>query len=146
LARVCSQEADEGRLRAAVQQFVERASREPERSYPTWVGTITRRLGENTSLSVDDLAGEVGRHPSWLGTAYKRATGEGVLQTAARFRVELAARLLRETNLAIACIAIEAGFCDQSHMNRAFRRVLGRSPSAVRSDRFRQDRGVWPFA
>jgi AraC family transcriptional regulator len=146
LARVCSQEADEGRLRAAVQQFVERASREPERTYPTWVGTITRRLGENTSVRVDDLAGEVGRHPSWLGTAYKRATGEGVLQTAARFRVELAARLLRETNLAIAYIAIEAGFCDQSHMNRAFRRVLGRSPSAVRSDRFRQDRGVGPFA
>jgi AraC family transcriptional regulator len=135
-------------LRAAVQQFVERVSRKLERTPPSWVGTITRRLNEDTSLRVDDLAAEVGRHPSWLGTAYKRATGEGVLETAARFRVELAARLLRETNLAIACIAIEAGFCDQSHMNRAFRRVLGRSPSAVRSDRrgFRQDRGVWPLA
>ena len=29
----------------------------------------------------------------------------------------------------------EAGFCDQSHMSRVFRRVLGRSPSAVRDDR-----------
>lgn len=67
MARVCSRKADEGRLRAGVQQFVERASREPERTYATWVGTITRRLGENTSLRVDDLAGEVGRHPSWLG-------------------------------------------------------------------------------
>jgi len=143
LVRVCSQEADEARLRAAVQWFVEQATREPEHPFPGWIDTITRRLGEDTSLRVDDLAGEVGRHPSWLGTAYKRATGEGVLQTAARFRVELAARLLRETNLSSACIAVEAGFCDQSHMSRSFRRVLGRSPSAVREDRrdFRQDRG-----
>lgn len=148
LVRVCSEEGDERRLRAAVQQFVEQATREPRHTAPGWVDTITRRLSENTSLRVEDLAAEVGRHPSWLGTAYKRATGEGLLQAAARFRVELAVRMLRETTLSSACIAVEAGFCDQSHMNRTFRRVLGRSPSAVREDRrcFRQDRDSRPAA
>lgn len=146
LVRVCSEEGNEGRLRAAVQQFVERAIREPRHAVPGWVGKITRRLSENSSLRVEDLAADVGRHPSWLGTAYKRATGEGLLQAAARFRVEQAVRMLRETSLSGACIAVEAGFCDQSHMNRTFRRVLGRSPSAVRGDRrhFRQDRGSQP--
>jgi AraC family transcriptional regulator len=134
LVRVCSHETDEKRLRRALQQFVERARCEPERTPPKWVGTITQRLSEDTSLRVDDLAGEAGRHPSWLGTAYKRATGEGLLQTAARLRVEVAARLLRETELPIASIAVDAGFCDQSHMHRAFRRVLGRTPAAVRKD------------
>jgi transcriptional regulator GlxA family with amidase domain len=62
------------------------------------------------------------------------------METAARFRVERAARSLRETNHACAYIAHEAGFCDQSHMNRTFRRSLGRTPSEVRDDRavFRQ--------
>jgi AraC-like DNA-binding protein len=141
LVRVCSQEIEECRLRVAVQRFVERASREPERrTPPSWVGAVAQRLSQDTSLRVHELAGEVGRHPSWLGTAYKRATGEGLLQSAARFRVEVAARLLRETDLSIASVAVDAGFCDQSHMHRAFRRVLGRAPLAVRTDRcnFRQ--------
>jgi transcriptional regulator GlxA family with amidase domain len=62
------------------------------------------------------------------------------METAARFRVERAARALRETDHACAYIAHEAGFCDQSHMNRTFRRLLGRAPSEVRADRtaFRQ--------
>ncbi|MBI3677166.1 MAG: helix-turn-helix transcriptional regulator [Proteobacteria bacterium] len=140
LARLCAMEADEKQLRAAVQRFVERASSEPEHGSPSWVGTIARRLSEDTALRASDLAGEVRRHPSWLGTAYKRATGEGLLETAARFRIERAARLLRETDHPSACIAVEAGFYDQSHMSRTFRRVLGRLPSAVRKDRwnFRQ--------
>jgi len=45
--------------------------------------------------------------------------------------------LLRETNEPFASVALDAGFCDQSHMNRTFRRLLGRPPSAVRKDRER---------
>jgi AraC family transcriptional regulator len=56
------------------------------------------------------------------------------METAVRFRVERAARLLRETDQPAACIALEAGFCDQRHMNRTFRRLLGRTPSEVRDD------------
>ncbi|HVN02328.1 MAG TPA: AraC family transcriptional regulator [Caulobacteraceae bacterium] len=32
-------------------------------------------------------------------------------------------------------MAAAAGFCDQSHMNRAFRQVLGRTPAALRAAR-----------
>jgi AraC-like DNA-binding protein len=142
VAQICRREMDEERLRVAVQRFVKRACHEPDRAPPNWLGTITRRLRENTTLKVSALAAEVRRHPSWLGTAYRRASGEGLLETAARLRVERAARLLRETDLPSASIAVEAGFCDQSHMNRTFRRMLGRLPSAVREDRrgFRQGR------
>jgi AraC family transcriptional regulator len=135
LAQICSRETSEVRLRRIVQQFIERADHESEREFPIWVETVIQRLRESTTLKARDLAREVQRHPSWLGAAYKRATGEGLLETAARFRVESAVRLLRETDLSSACIAAEAGFCDQSHMNRTFRRVLGRRPSAVRNDR-----------
>jgi AraC family transcriptional regulator len=140
LARTCEEEASESRLRAALQRFLEGASRQPRREPPGWIGTITRRLTEDTSLKISDLAREASRHPSWVGSAYRHATGEGLQETAARFRVEQATRLLRETSQPYASIALESGFCDQSHMNRTFRRVLGRSPVAVRDDRwaFRQ--------
>ena len=79
-------------------------------------------------------------HPTWLGAAYKQAAGEGLVDTAARFRVECATRLLRETSLPYVDVAIEAGFFDQSHMIKTFRRILGRRPSSVREDKkhFRQ--------
>lgn len=140
LARFCGQEADEKYLRAAVQRFLLGAGSQIARATPGWVNKVLQRLSEDTSLRVGDLAEEMRRHPSWLGTAYRHSTGEGLMETAARFRLERATRLLRETDQPGACIALEAGFCDQSHMNRTFRRLLGRLPSDVRAERaeFRQ--------
>jgi AraC family transcriptional regulator len=140
LAHVCETEPCENRLRAALQRFLEEINRPSERRPAGWIGMLNRRLRENPTLRISDLAREADRHPSWVGAAYKEAIGEGVQETAARLRVERATRLLRETLQPQACIALEAGFCDQSHMNRTFRRVLGRSPAAVRADRrsFRQ--------
>lgn len=140
LALGCQTEASENRLRTAVQRFLERANRQPECEAPGWIGTMSRRLREDTTLKISELATEIHRHPSWVGSAYRHATGEGLQETAARLRVECAAQLLRETGQSFSFIALEAGFCDQSHMNRTFRHVLGRSPTAVRAERrdFRQ--------
>ncbi|HEY3777116.1 MAG TPA: AraC family transcriptional regulator [Rhizomicrobium sp.] len=140
LAQLCRRDTAEERLCAAVRRFVENAGREPRRAPPDWIATVNRRLRKNSMLKAGDLARDVRRHPSWLGDAYRRTTGEGLRETAARLRVERAARLLRETDRPAASIAAEAGFCDQSHMSRTFQRVLGRVPSAVREDRrnFRQ--------
>ncbi|MDE2182825.1 MAG: helix-turn-helix transcriptional regulator [Alphaproteobacteria bacterium] len=139
LMQAC-READAPRFRETLRGFLQRASCAPEHAPAPWLELVTRRLGEDANASVVDLARQVERHPSWLGTAYKRATGEGLLETMARRRVEHAACLLRETDRPGVDIAAEAGFCDQSHMNRTFRRLLGRPPSAVRDDRqsFRQ--------
>jgi AraC family transcriptional regulator len=140
LARACEGELSETLLRAALQRFLQGANQQPGREPAAWIGVITRRLGEDSALKISDLAGEVRRHPSWVGSAYRHATGEGLQETAARFRVERATRLLRETAQPYASIALEAGFCDQSHMIRSFRRVLGRSPATVRGEQsgFRQ--------
>jgi AraC family transcriptional regulator len=128
--------ASESQVRTAMRQFLGSASHQPQVEPVSWVSTIMTRLREDTTLKVGQLAKEVRRHPSWTGTAYRSATGEGVQETAARFRVERAARLLRETQQPCISIALESGFCDQSHMNRTFRRVLGRSPIEVREDRY----------
>jgi AraC family transcriptional regulator len=137
LARHCvRQDATEASLLEALRNFIDTASSERQRNPPAWVGTVARRLKEDTSLNVSDLAKDVSLHPSWLGSAYRAASGETLPESAARFRIERAARFLRETDEPYAFIASEAGFCDQSHMNRTFRRALGRLPSAVRADRY----------
>lgn len=135
LVQACQADACEDRLRAALRAFLEAARRQPEREPPGWIGAISERLRANTTLKVSDLARVACRHPSWLGSAYRQAAGEGLKETAARLRVERATLLLRETHQGLSSIAAETGFCDQSHMNRTFRRVLGRSPAAVREER-----------
>ena len=134
LARACSQELTEERLRAALRRFFEAVQLESRTRRPAWLDDVTRRLREDPALSAPALARAAGLHPSWFGTAYRQAAGEGLMDTAARFRVERAAQLLRETGLPFASVAADAGFCDQSHMIRTFRRTLGRLPSAVRVD------------
>ena len=134
LVNTCERESSEDRLRRALQLFLASAAQQSQRPPAHWVGTISQRLKESTGLKISELAKEVGRHPSWAGSAYRHATGESVQQTAARFRVERATCLLRETEQPFAAIALDAGFCDQSHMNRSFRRLLGRSPADIRQD------------
>jgi AraC family transcriptional regulator len=134
LIQACEGESSENSVRAALRQFFAGANRQSQREPAHWIDAITRRLNECTGLKVSHLAREVGRHPSWAGSAYKRATGESVQATAARLRVERATCLLRESDQPYASIAAEAGFCDQSHMNRTFRRLLGRAPSVVRQE------------
>ena len=135
LIHACGKEINEQRLATALRQFLTLAVEQSPGSLPGWVDQVTRRLRRNAALRVKALAREVDRHPSWLGAAYRQAVGEGILETATRLRIEHAMRLLRETRLTYCEIASDAGFCDQSHMNRSFRRVLGRLPSTVRAER-----------
>jgi AraC family transcriptional regulator len=55
-------------------------------------------------------------------------------ETLRRRRVEQACKLLRRSTLALAEVAASTGFCDQSHMNRCFQAVLGRTPARVRME------------
>ena len=136
LAQQCSRDLSEEQLRAALRGLIECGAGERRRATPSWLDCIERRLQADPAASVATLANEVGRHPSWLGAAYRLIRGEGIQDSAARIRVERAARQLRETDVSLAWVASDAGFCDQSHMNRTFRRVLGRTPAAVRQERY----------
>ncbi len=141
LAIDCGAMISEKYLRSAVRRLLFAARRQPPRSSTPWMRTIEAQLRVDPRRHIAELANEMGRSPSWIGTAYRRAAGEGLQEAAARFRVEHAARLLRESTRDLADIAIDAGFCDQSHMNRVFHRVLGRAPTSVRRERemFRSD-------
>ncbi|WP_018971708.1 helix-turn-helix domain-containing protein [Rudaea cellulosilytica] len=135
IAGACVTRLAEADLRNSIRRLFSIALREPGTRSSAWAGDVTARLRADPGRRIGELAREVGRSPAWIGPAYRQSSGEGLQQAAARFRVERAARLLRESDLGFADIAAEAGFCDQSHMNRTLRRLLGRSPTAIRADR-----------
>lgn len=83
------------------------------------------------NLSLDELAGEAGVSASYLKVLFRESVGLPVHQYIIKRRVEYAAMLLTRGNLSPSQIAVQAGFCDQGHMARCMRRVLGLVPSEL---------------
>ena len=63
----------------------------------------------------------------------KRIFGVTPIQLIAKTRIAAASRLLRETDRAVAAIALECGFYDHSAFTRAFRAVVGVTPTQFRA-------------
>ena len=113
-------------LAAATSRFFLEALAAPLPRRPSWLEKVEASLeGENLT---PDL------HPAWAARAYRAWRGEGMAETARRRRVERAMGMLRASAEPLASIAVDAGFCDQSHMNRCFNSVLGRTPLEVRRE------------
>jgi AraC family transcriptional regulator len=83
-------------------------------------------------VRIADLANQVGVHPALLSRTFRRRHGIGIATYLRRLRLEWAARQLVESNAPLAAIAISAGFADQSHFTRAFRRHTGMTPAGYR--------------
>lgn len=102
---------------------------------PDWLDDVSHALEIESPPRTTDLARSLDLHPAWLARAYRASVGEGIQETLRRKKVERAVALLRGSDHSVACIAADAGFCDQSHMNRVFRTILGRTPLQVRAER-----------
>lgn len=96
-------------------------------SKPPWIDDLCALLQEDgrSTWSLTDLATFAGVHPAYLGRAFRKHVGVGLGDFQRALRVERARRLLEATTRSVADIAATTGFCDQSHLNRSFRRVLG---------------------
>ncbi len=83
-------------------------------------------------LSLGDIARVAGLSVSQFNVQFRRSVGVPVHQYVIRRRVDRAAGLLRDGRLSINQVAMEVGFCHQSHLARHMRRILGVAPSDVR--------------
>jgi AraC family transcriptional regulator len=66
--------------------------------------------------------------------AFKVSVSVPPCQYIARRRVELACTIMSTTREPLCHIAIACGMCDQAHLSRVFRRMIGMSPSAWRRE------------
>jgi len=63
--------------------------------------------------------------------------GQPPIQYLAQWRMQLASRLLRDTQSTIASIALEVGYDSEAAFVRAFKRLVGTPPATWRRERGR---------
>ena len=91
---------------------------------------IHANLGQNISLEA--LAEMAGLSTYHFARAFKQTVGMPPHGYLLQRRIEHAQQMLRNTDLPMSEIALSAGFSDQSHLARHFRRLTGMSPGVVR--------------
>jgi AraC-like DNA-binding protein len=85
-----------------------------------------------TDIDLEILAKKAGLSRWHFARAFKQSTGLTPHCYLMSRRLAKAQKLLTETDLPLADIAIETGFCDQSHFSRRFREYLDVSPGMFR--------------
>ncbi len=83
-------------------------------------------------VSAADLAERAGMAPHRFARFLKKFFGLTPIQFITKARITAASRLLRETEIPVANIALACGFYDHSAFARAFRKVTGTTPSEAR--------------
>jgi AraC family transcriptional regulator len=104
------------------------------RGRPKWLGEACDFLRDNSAAAVDlrDVSRAAGVHPVHLTRTFRaflRCTPGEYLRSR---RLDRAAALLTEGKRALAQIAADSGFADQSHLSRHFRRAYGVTPGQYR--------------
>jgi AraC-like DNA-binding protein len=89
--------------------------------------------------TVEQLAAETGVSRSVLAERFSRFLGEPPLTYLARWRLQLAARMLQTTRAAVIRVASEVGYDSEAAFNRAFKREFGVPPGEFR-DQYRRSR------
>ncbi|HEX4525850.1 MAG TPA: AraC family transcriptional regulator [Gaiellaceae bacterium] len=100
-----------------------------------WVDAAAEILRERfrDPPSALELAQEVGVHPSHLARGFRARFGENLGAYVRNVRLDWAADRLVRTDVALARIACEAGFADQSHFTRSFAGRFGLPPGRYRA-------------
>jgi AraC-like DNA-binding protein/quercetin dioxygenase-like cupin family protein len=108
-------------------------SRAPQRWLTQAHELIQSRFLEH--LTLGDIAGTVGVHPVTLAREFRLHYECTVGEMVRRERIAFACRELLKPEKHLADIALSAGFYDQSHFARTFKRLIGMSPALYRASR-----------
>jgi len=111
-----------------------RETRDEAGSAPAWLcrarALLDDRAGEPLTLSA--VARDVGIHPGHLARTFRRHYRRSIGEYVRGLRVERASRELADRALSISEIGLRAGFYDQSHFGRVFKRFTGVTPAQFR--------------
>ncbi len=85
--------------------------------------------------TLERLAREVGVSRSVLAERFTRLVGQPPMQYLARWRMQLAGRLLSDGTAKVALVAQQVGYDSESSFSRAFKKIVGTSPAGWRHKR-----------
>lgn len=129
-------EMDDESLRKLEQALLEGQSvTSSGRRFPQWLERVREILEQRFAepFKLSEIAAEVGVHPVHLAREFRKHYGTSVGEYLRRVRIEYACRELMDSNVAVTNIAFAAGFADQSHFSRTFKRLCGTTPGRYRA-------------
>lgn len=105
-----------------------------ERQAPVWLAHARDLLHDRFSegIRLGEVAREVGVHPVHLARVFRGHFRVPIGAYVRRLRLDWAQDRLRRTDDTLADIALRAGFADQSHFTRQFKRHTGLTPDRYR--------------
>lgn len=111
-----------------------RRERAVDRRAPCWLRDACDRLDAMADgVSLRAMAAQAGVHPVHFAAAFRRFRGCSLGEYQRRRRFEYARERLADRTMTLAQIAADAGFADQSHLTRTFKRLAGMTPSEYRT-------------
>jgi AraC family transcriptional regulator len=118
----------------AVETLAE-ASRRPvrlsERRPPRWLDQAREMLRAQfaESPSLNDVAAAVGVHPTHLARVFRQHYHCTLGDYLRRLRIDFACYQIAHSDTPLLEIALAAGFADQSHFSKTFKRLVGITPA-----------------
>ncbi|WP_235338446.1 helix-turn-helix transcriptional regulator [Paenibacillus wulumuqiensis] len=85
-------------------------------------------------ITVEDIAHFIGLNRSYLCSLFTKTTKGSIQDYLIRYRMEMAAKMLVNTDLTIGNIARSVGYADPLLFSKIFKRIKGMSPKAYRSE------------
>jgi AraC family transcriptional regulator len=127
--------AMEGLVLQLVAEIARTATAKRERR-PAWLDGVRAFIDANyrSSLNLGELARAARVHPAHLSKSFSRSFGCTIGDYVRGLRVDFARRQMESSELTLSEIAIAAGFADQSHFTKTFKRIVGKSPSEYRHE------------
>ncbi|HTS65681.1 MAG TPA: AraC family transcriptional regulator [Candidatus Acidoferrales bacterium] len=101
---------------------------------PRWLSGVCDYIHANFArrLTLESIGRAANAHPVHVAQTFRRFHQCTIGDYLRRLRLDYACRRLAESETPICEIALEAGFTDQSHFHRSFKREMGISPSEYR--------------
>lgn len=104
----------------------------PKESIAMRVKNIVHENYSNVNLSVSFIGDRLSLAANYLSRAFKEQSGEGLLDYIQKVRINMAKKLLEETDLTIEKIGEETGFSNSNSFQRVFKKMEGVTPGNYR--------------
>ncbi|MGX5817205.1 chromate resistance protein ChrB domain-containing protein [Chitinophaga lutea] len=131
-----TQQPDEQQLLAAINRFLQ-SKKKAGGQMPAWAIELREMIQDHidTSLTLKELSQSLDINPSYLSREFsKHFDNRSFAEYIQQLRIDKAIRLMEDPAYSLTEIAYLAGFSDQSHFSRIFKKLKGDSPNAYRKN------------